>query len=63
MSSALALPGPNTAAARPVAGGRPYLTAVPDCEPPFDDERSAATRLERLRQVTRQTPTGSGTGT
>ncbi len=28
---------------------RPYLAPVPDCEPPFDDERSAITRLQQLR--------------
>jgi hypothetical protein len=28
---------------------RPYLAPVPDCEPPFDDERSAVSRLRRLR--------------
>lgn len=31
---------------------RPYLTAVPDCEPPFDDQRSAVSRLQRLRAAT-----------
>ncbi len=28
---------------------RPYLAAVPNCEPPFDDERSAVSRLQQLR--------------
>lgn len=31
---------------------RPYLAAVPDCEPPFDDQRSAVSRLQRLRAAT-----------
>lgn len=31
---------------------RPHLTAVPDCEPPFDDQRSAVGRLQRLRAAT-----------
>jgi hypothetical protein len=30
---------------------RPYLAPVPDCEPPFDDERSAASRLQQLRSI------------
>jgi Family of unknown function (DUF6459) len=32
---------------------RPYLAPVPDCEPPFDDERSAISRLQQLRPATR----------
>ncbi len=28
---------------------RPYLTAVPDCEPPFDDDRSPINRLLQAR--------------
>ena len=44
---------------------RPYLTAVPDCEPPFDDQRSAVSRLQRLRAATQArlaaAPTGNGT--
>jgi hypothetical protein len=37
----------------PVGAGRPYLAPVPDCEPPFDDERSAVSRLRRLRVAAR----------
>ena len=36
----------------PSAEPRPYLSAVPDCEPPFDDQRSAVSRLQRLRAAT-----------
>ncbi|MDQ2740444.1 MAG: Rv3235 family protein [Actinomycetota bacterium] len=54
MSSALLSTDRSTAPATPtvpakVADNRPYLAAVPDCEPPFDDERSAASRLQQLR--------------
>lgn len=35
---------------------RPYLTAVPDCEPPFDDERPAVGRLQALRRPTPPSP-------
>jgi hypothetical protein len=35
---------------------RPYLATVPDCEPPFDDERSAASRIQHLRQAPRAKP-------
>jgi len=54
MSSALlstdrsTAPATSTVPAK-VADDRPYLAAVPDCEPPFDDERSAASRLQQLR--------------
>ena len=37
----------------PARAGRPYLAPVPDCEPPFDDERSAVGRLRRLRVTAR----------
>jgi hypothetical protein len=60
MTSAL-----KTSGSTPLAGGvgdagntatptppRPYLAAVPDCEPPFDDQRSAVNRLQRLRAAT-----------
>lgn len=33
----------------------PYLSAVPDCEPPFDDERSAASRIQQLRHTPKAT--------
>jgi len=54
MSSALLFTDRSTAPATStvpakVADDRPYLAAVPDCEPPFDDERSAASRLQQLR--------------
>jgi hypothetical protein len=41
----------STRAGRPadLRAGRPYLAPVPDCEPPFDDERSAVSRLNQLR--------------
>lgn len=44
---------------------RPYLTAVPDCEPPFDDQRSAVSRLQRLRAATqaRMAAASAGGGT
>jgi hypothetical protein len=54
MSSALlstdrsTAPATSTVPAK-VADDRPYLAAVPDCEPPFDDERSAASSLQQLR--------------
>jgi len=32
---------------------RPYLAPVPQCEPPFDDERSAVHRLQQLRMSVR----------
>ena len=61
MTSALKA-SPTTPAAAPAgtpppqrpapAAPRPYLTAVPDCEPPFDDHRSAVSRLQRLRAAT-----------
>lgn len=35
---------------------RPYLAAVPNCEPPYDDERSAAGRIQQLRQAVRVKP-------
>lgn len=35
---------------------RPYLAAVPDCEPPFDDERSATSRIQQLRQGVKAKP-------
>lgn len=59
MSSALfspdQLPAPVEAlAARgKTSSRRPYLAPVPDCEPPFDDERSAASRLNQLRSAPR----------
>ncbi len=31
------------------SGQRPYLAPIPECEPPFDDERSAVSRLQQLR--------------
>ncbi len=37
----------------PSPAPRPYLSPVPDCEPPFDDERSAASRLQQLRSAAR----------
>lgn len=54
MSSALLSTDRSTVPATPtvpakVTDNRPYLAAVPDCEPPFDDERSAASRLQQLR--------------
>lgn len=64
MTSALKAPrstAPNasTDPAAPASGDgtappipRPYLTAVPDSEPPFDDQRSAVNRLQRLRAAT-----------
>jgi len=33
------------------ASPRPYLAAVPDCEPPFDDERSPISRIQQLRRT------------
>lgn len=47
----VAAPAARTDIAAP-APPRPYLTAVPDCEPPFDDQRSAVGRLQRLRAAT-----------
>lgn len=51
---------PASPTRRPVpartTGRRPYLAAVPDCEPPFDDERSAASRIQQLRQAPRPKP-------
>ncbi len=44
----------RTAAAdtdRTTRGRTPRLVAVPECEPPFDDEISAAHRIRRLRDV------------
>ena len=31
------------------AAHRPYLAPVPDCEPPFDDERTGVNRIQQLR--------------
>ena len=39
--------------AAPAPVRRPYLAPVPDCDPPFDDERSPVSRLQQLRQVPR----------
>jgi hypothetical protein len=36
------------------APGWPYLVPLPDCEPPFDDERSAADRVRMLRPAARR---------
>ena len=67
MTSALLLPTGSSAAPTghrapgATADRRPYLTSVPDCEPPFDDERSAAGRLQQLRLATRaRVATASG---
>jgi len=35
---------------------RPYLVPVPDCQPPFDDERSAVSRLRQLQEAARRAP-------
>jgi hypothetical protein len=40
--------------ARPPAPGWPYLVPLPDCEPPFDDERTPADRVRALRPSDRQ---------
>ena len=45
--------GSDNVHAETARGGRPYLTPVPDCEPPFDDERSAVSRLRQLRVTAR----------
>jgi hypothetical protein len=47
-AASTAAPGETVAPAAP----RPYLAAVPDCEPPYDDQRSAVSRLQRLRAAT-----------
>lgn len=67
-TTALTAPAGSTDAGRDVAAPappRPYLTAVPDCEPPFDDQRSAVSRLQRLRAATQArmaaAPAGGGT--
>ena len=36
------------------APGWPYLVPLPDCEPPFDDERSPADRVRMLRPAVRR---------
>jgi hypothetical protein len=45
-------PAASTPARR--APGWPYLIPLPDCEPPFDDERSPADRVRVLRAVRRR---------
>ena len=59
-SGALQSPDNQTATASAPSGtepktraARPYLAPVPDCEPPFDDERSAVSRLRQLRVAAR----------
>jgi hypothetical protein len=44
---------PASTKAHPAPARRPYLAPVPDCEPPFDDERSAVSRLRQLRVTAR----------
>lgn len=52
----------TTDAIAPPSPPRPYLTAVPDCEPPFDDQRSAVSRLQRLRAATQARAAAARTG-
>ena len=48
VAPASSLPAPRR------APGWPYLVALPDCEPPFDDERSPADRVRMLRPSVRR---------
>ena len=56
MTSALIDPcepiAPDSLAAR-TATLRPYLAPVPDCDPPFDDERTPVSRIRQLRPAPR----------
>ena len=38
--------------------GQPYLTPVPDCEPPFDDELVAVSRIPARPVVINSLPDG-----
>src|ERR1700712_1834221 len=46
-------PASIKAHASPARTGRPYLPPLPNSEPPFDDERSAVSRLRQLRVTAR----------
>jgi len=47
--------GPTTGTERP-AQRVPYLTAVPDCEPPFDDDASARANSDSIRPQSYRRP-------
>ena len=50
-SAALSPDGERSRARGGARPPRPYLTSVPDCEPPFDDERPARRRIQGLTAV------------